>query len=143
MMLPDIVIKRTIRIELLKLSILSFIIISGGIILGVLIPMFEILNWTDFIFYSVIGFLLIVYQTTSFFIKTRKLNQVMEIDVDSELSDEVPMTKSDSTPNRHLKGSLLVDENAISFCPRCGSSFTKTYRFCPYCGFCGIIKRLK
>ncbi len=147
-MLPDILAKKIIKTEVLKLSILAFIIITGGIILGIFVPLKEFLSWIDFTFYASIGFLVIVYQAISFYMKTKKVKRVMAMDFDDVLTDDVltediPVTKSDTFGRQEYKGNVKVDENAASFCPRCGSSFTKTYRFCPNCSFVGIIKKLK
>ncbi|MCE7741721.1 MAG: hypothetical protein GOP50_04625 [Candidatus Heimdallarchaeota archaeon] len=142
-MLPDIMAKKMIKTEVIKLSLLSFIIITGGIIFGIFVPLKEFLSWIDFTFYASIGLLVIVYQAVSFYVKTRKLKRVMAIDFDEGLFDEVPVTESDTFGKQKQKGNLQVDENAASYCPRCGSSFTKTHRFCPNCSYSGIIKKLK
>ncbi len=142
-MLPDILAKKAIKTEVIKLSLLSFLIVSGGIIFGIFVPLREYLSWMDFTFYSTIGFLVIIYQTFSFYFKARKIKQLMSIDFDADIFENVPVTTSDKSTRQGPKGSLKVDELAASFCPRCGSSFTKTYQFCPNCSYCGIIKKLK
>ena len=142
-MLPDLVAKKMIRTEVLKLSILSVLIISGGIILGVFVPITESLSWLDFIFYASIGSLIIVYQSLSFYIKTRKLKHVIDIDFEQELLEDVPLAKLDTFGKQQYKGQVKLDDEAASFCPRCGASYSKTHRFCPNCGYCGIIKKLK
>jgi len=142
-MLPDILAKKAVKTEVVKLSLLSFILITGGIIFGIFVPLTEALSWIDFTFYASIGFLVIVYQSISFYVKTRKIKRIMAIDFDEGLYDDVPVTESDTFGKQKYKGNLQVDENAASFCPRCGSSFTKTHRFCPNCSYCGIVKKLK
>ena len=36
------------------------------------------------------------------------------------------------------KEALKIDEYAVAYCPTCGKSFTKKYKFCPKCGSCKI-----
>ena len=142
-MLPELYVKKIVRTETLKLSILASLIIIGGIILAIFIPSTEALNWIDFIFYASIGFLVIVYQCFSFYFKTRKVKQALTMDRHQELDEDIPVTKTDVIGKQENKGQVLVSKEAASFCPRCGGSYTKTHRFCPNCGYCGIIKKLK
>ena len=89
-MLPDILAKKAIKTEVIKLSLLSFLIVSGGIIFGIFVPLREYLSWMDFTFYSTIGFLVIIYQTFSFYFKARKIKQLMSIDFDADIFENVP-----------------------------------------------------
>jgi len=143
-MFQDESIDRLVKIEFLKLSLISLVIIVGGITFAIFVPLRESLNWVDFIFYAVIGALIIAYFTVSFFVKTKKLKHPVILDESSSIFDEeIPVTQSDTYGKQKLKGQVLVDLEAVSFCPRCGASFTKSHRFCPNCGFIGILKKTK
>lgn len=43
-------------------------------------------------------------------------------------------TAKSSAPKEAVK----IDEFAVAYCPTCGKSFTKKYKFCPSCGSCKI-----
>lgn len=144
LMLPDSEVKKKVRTEVFKLSFLSMLIVSGGIILGVFVPITETVSWTDFIFYASIGSLIIFYLVVSFYFKTRKLNNNIDLNFEQDLEEvDVPITQIDTFGKQKYKGQVKLDEETASFCPRCGGSYSKTHRFCPNCGYCGIIKKLK
>ena len=94
-MLPELPVKKIVRTETLKLSILTSLIIIGGIILASFIPSTEALNWIDFTFYASIGSLVIVYQSFSFYIKTRKIKRALNINFNEVLDEDIPVTKTD------------------------------------------------
>lgn len=143
MMLPNMLAIKKLKTEIIKLAILSFLIISGGVILAIFIPLREFLSWTEFIFYVAIGLLVISYQAFSFYFRTRKIKNTVETDFREEIKDNVPTIKPDNFSERRTNRSLKLNENVGSYCPRCGSSFSKTYQFCPKCSFVGILKKVK
>ena len=129
-----------LRFELLKIFLLICIILIGGIILGILIPLYEKIDWLDFLFYSIVSLLILLYLSISLHIKKKKLTEMHAVLKEQE---NTPTTASASNLNRQQKAGVKVDETASAYCPMCKNSFGKTYQFCPNCGYCGIIKKLK
>ncbi len=129
-----------LKSELLKIILLICMILIGGIILGILIPLSEKIDWLDFLFYSIVGLLIILYLSISLNVKKKKLAEIHSVLHEQE---NTPTTASASNLNRQQKAGVKVDETAAAYCPMCKNSFGKTYQFCPNCGYCGIIKKLK
>ena len=142
-------IRRIVNLEFLKLSIVAFAIISGGIVFAIFVPLRDFLLWRDFFFYVSIGGLIIIYFILSFTFKRKKLNYIHseknKLAIVPSTSSVAKKSKMSSFnyPIKSPKASkyaLKIDENAITYCPKCGRSFTKNHNFCPACGFCGIQK---
>ena len=141
--------KFKINFELLKLFLISFAIISGGIVFAVFVPLRDFLLWRDFFFYISIGILIIFYFSLSYTFQRKRLNS---INYENDKLKHVPSTTSVSKTTKitsrkyrikvpkAAKGAVKIDEHAVTYCPRCGRSFTKNHKFCPNCGFCGIQK---
>ena len=111
----------------------------GGIILGFLIPLYEKIDWLDFLFYSIVSLLVLLYLSISLYVKKKKLTEMHAVLKEQE---NTPTTASVSNLNRRQKAGVKVDETAAAYCPMCKNSFGKTYQFCPNCGYCVIIKKL-
>ena len=138
-----------INLEFLKLTIISFAIITGGIVFAIFVPLRDFLLWRDFFFYASVGTLIIIYFTLSFTFKRKRVNSIHS---ENNRLAHVPSTSSISKTSKitslkypvktpkAAKCAVKIDENAITYCPKCGRSFTKNYQFCPACGFCGIQK---
>lgn len=116
----------------------------GGIIFAIFVPLKDNLSWIDFLFYAIIGFLIILYQSLSFIYKRKRIKEMMDaLSPQYKDSSIIPV---DSTPNTLTtrnstagqKEALKIDEYAVAYCPTCGQSFTKKYKFCPKCGSCKI-----
>ena len=141
--------KQMLNLEFLKLSIVIFTIIGGGIVFAIFVPLRDFLLWRDFFFYVSVGSLIIIYFILSFVFKRKRLNYIHS---EKNKLANVPSTssvvkKSQITSLKYpiktpkaSKVAVKIDENAITYCPKCGRSFTKNYQFCPACGFCGIQK---
>lgn len=129
-----------LRIEIIKMVLFVSLILIGGIILTILTPMYEKMNWLNLLFYSIVSLLIILYLSISLYVKKQKLAEISAVIDDLE---NVPTSSSSSSLNVRQKAGVKADETAASYCPRCKSSFTKTYQFCPKCSYCGIIKKLK
>ena len=141
--------KVKINFELMKLFLVSFVILSGGIVFAVFVPLRDFLLWRDFFFYVSIGILIITYFSFSYTFQRKRLNS---INYENDKLDHVPSTSSVSKTSKitslkytiqtpkAAKRAVKIDEHAITYCPRCGRSFIKNHKFCPNCGFCGIQK---
>ena len=142
-------IKRMQNFEFLKLSIISFAIISGGIVFAIFVPLRDFLLWRDFFFYVSVGSLIIIYYALSFIFKRKRFYSIHS---EKDKLANVPSTSSVAKKSKITsfkypiktpkasKVAVKIDENAITYCPKCGRSFTKNHKFCPACGFCGIQK---
>ena len=129
-----------LRIEIVKIFLFVSLILTGGIILAVLTPMYEKMSWLNLLFYSIVSMLIILYLSISLYVKKQKLAEIQVVIDDFE---NVPTSGSSSSLNASQKAGVKADETAASYCPRCNSSFQKTHQFCPNCTYCGIIKKLK
>ncbi|MHA1218572.1 MAG: hypothetical protein ACTSSN_11895 [Candidatus Heimdallarchaeaceae archaeon] len=129
-----------LRIELLKVLLSIFLILTGGVILGILIPIYERIDWLDFLFYSIVGILIIVYLSISLYVKKKKFDEIHSVMQELET---ISTTSSAENLNQRQKAGVKVNETAAAYCPMCKKSYGKTYQFCPNCGYCGIIKKLK
>lgn len=141
--------KRMLNFELLKLSLISSAIITGGIVFAIYVPLRDFLLWRDFFFYVSIGTLIITYFILSFTFQRKRLNSINH---ENDKLNYVPSTTSVPKTTiitsrkyrikvpKAAKGAVKIDEHAVTYCPKCGRSFTKNHKFCPNCGFCGIQK---
>ncbi len=129
-----------LRIEIIKMVLFVSLILTGGIILAILTPMYAKMSWLNLLFYSIVSMLIILYLSISLYVKKQKL---AEIRVVIDELENFPTSGSSSSLNVSQKAGVKVDESAASYCPRCNSSFQKTHQFCPNCSYCGIIKKLK
>ncbi len=130
---------KVLRLEIIKFILIVFPIIAGGIVFAVFVPISEKLSWTDFIFFSVIGFLLILSQVVSFIFKRKRIKEMQEAIgmILSNNTDSIPSTFT-TAKSSAPKEAVQIDEFAVAYCPTCGKSFTKKYKFCPGCGSCKI-----
>lgn len=131
--------KQIMNKELLKLLLISIPILVGGLIFALFVPVNDALSWIDFLFYSIVGFLIIVWQSLSFYYTRSKIKAIVDssgID-DIQYHENVPDTRT-QTPRGSLKQATKIDDHASSYCPSCGKSFNKKYKFCPGCGSCKI-----
>ena len=84
-------IKRTINLEILKMSIITVIFITGGILFSIFIPREEELDWLHLFFYLLIGMLIIVYFLLSSITKIRR--QKMAIEEFNQIEGLIQTTK--------------------------------------------------
>ncbi len=129
-----------LRLDYIRLFTFIVIILIGGVVFAVLIPKYEIIDWLDLLFYSLVSILIFAYFIISLIVKRKKIAMVMSA---LEETENVPSSGTSTKLNVRQKAGVKADESAASYCPRCKSSFTKTYQFCPNCSYCGIIKKLK
>ncbi len=56
------------------------------------------------------------------------------------ISKNIGSTPSTFTSDKSSapKEAVKIDEYSVAYCPTCGKSFTKKYKFCPICGSCKI-----
>ncbi len=57
--------------------------------------------------------------------------------ITSKITDFTPSTFT-TAKSSAPKEAVKIDEFAVAYCPTCGKSFTKKYKFCPSCGSCKI-----
>jgi hypothetical protein len=129
-----------LKSEYLKLILLVALISVGAVIFIVLINLYEKIDWLDFLFYSIVSLLIIAYLSINVYIKRKKLTEMLAV---MDELENIPTSSTSSKLSVRQKAGVKADESAASYCPRCKSSFTKTYQFCPNCSYCGIIKKLK
>lgn len=131
--------QKAYRFEIIKFILIVFPIIAGGIVFAIFVSKSENLNWVDFLFFAIVGFLIILSQCVSFIFKRIKIKEMQAVlSVESlnngDLSPSTFTSSKSSTPKEAIK----IDEYAVAYCPTCGKSFTKKYKFCPKCGSCKI-----
>jgi ABC-type transport system involved in cytochrome bd biosynthesis fused ATPase/permease subunit len=131
--------KKAFRFEIAKFIIIVFPIIAGGIVFAVFVPISEKLSWLEFLFFAIIGFLIILSQCVSFVFKRRRMKKMQDVQglYSSKVTASVPSTFT-SGKSSAPKEAIKIDEYAVAYCPTCGKSFTKKYTFCPNCGSCKI-----
>ncbi|MCK5304418.1 MAG: hypothetical protein KAJ72_04150 [Candidatus Heimdallarchaeota archaeon] len=131
--------QKAFRFEIVKFILIVLPIVAGGIVFAVFVPLSEKLSWFDFLFFAIVGFLIILSQCVSFFFKRKRIKemQVAQGFISSTNTGFAPSTFT-SIKSSAPKEALKIDEYSVAYCPTCGKSFTKKYKFCPNCGSCKI-----
>ncbi|MHA1202604.1 MAG: hypothetical protein ACTSQ4_08795 [Candidatus Heimdallarchaeaceae archaeon] len=131
--------QKVYRFEIVKFIFIVFSIIAGGIVIAVFVPIYEKLSWLEFLFFAIIGFLIILSQCISFVFKRNRIKKMQDTQglSSSTITDSVPSTFT-SVRSSAPKEAIKIDEYAVAYCPTCGKSFTKKYTFCPNCGSCKV-----
>ena len=126
--------QKAIRFEIIKTLVIVVPIVAGAIVFAVIIPSSNKVDWIDFLFYLIIGTLIVILQGFSHYFKMRQIREMQEVLASSA---SIPSTFTSSN-HTGPKESIKIDEYAVAHCPSCGKSFTKKYKFCPGCGSCKI-----
>lgn len=131
--------QKAYRFEIVKFIFIVLPIVAGGIVFAVFVPISEKLSWFDFLFFAIIGFLIILSQCVSFIFKRKRIKEMQKAQVEISYKD-TGSTPSTFTLARSSapKEAIKIDDYAVAYCPTCGKSFVKKYKFCPNCGSCKI-----